>query len=119
MFEVEFYEDERGSSPAYDFVMSLENRKLQAKVVGSLEVLSEKGNMLREPYSKHLDDGIFELRCKVASDIVRLLYFFHEGKLIVVTNGFVKKTRKTPAREIALAKRRRMDYLERKGKHNG
>lgn len=114
MFDVEFYEDERGSSPAYEFVKNLENRKLQAKVIGSLEVLAEKGNALREPYSKYLDDGIFELRCKVASDIVRLLYFYHEGKLIVVTNGFVKKTRKTPAREIALAKKLRKDYLTRK-----
>lgn len=114
MFDVEFYEDERGFSSAYDFVKSLENRKLQAKVVGSLEVLAEKGNALREPYSKHLDDGIFELRCKVASDIVRLLYFFYKGKLVVVTNGFVKKTQKTPAKEIALAKKLRKDYLTRK-----
>lgn len=113
MFEVELYEDERGFSPVYNFIMGLANRKLQAKVVGSLEVLAEKGNSLREPYSKHLEDGIFELRCKVASDIVRLLYFFHGDKLIVVTNGFVKKTQKTPAREIALAKRRRKDYLAR------
>ena len=52
----------------------------------------EKGNMLREPYSKHLDDGIFELRCKFGSDITRVLYFFYyEGK-IILTNGFVKKT---------------------------
>lgn len=113
MFQVEFYEDDKGSSPAYDFIMGLDNKKLQAKVVGSLEVLSEKGNMLREPYSKHLDDGIFELRCKVATDIVRLLYFFHEGRIIVVTNGFVKKSQKTPAKEIALAKQRRKDYLAR------
>lgn len=75
-------------------------------------MLSEKGNALREPYIKHLDEGIFELRCKVASDIARL--FFYEGKLIVVTNGFVKKAQKTPAREIALAKRRRKDCLTRK-----
>lgn len=114
MFEVEFYEDETGDSPAYNFIMGLENRKLQAKVVGSLEVLAEQGNELREPYSEHLGDGIFELRCKVATDIVRLLYFFHKGRLIIVTNGFVKKTQKTPAREIALAKRRRADYLQRK-----
>ena len=113
MFQVEFYEDENGSSPAYDFVMGLENRKLQAKVVGSLEVLSEKGNALREPYSKHLSDGIFELRCKVVTDIVRMLSFFHAGKLIVVTNGFVKKSQKTPPKEIALAKKRRKDYLTR------
>lgn len=50
----------------------------------------------REPYSKHLDDGIFELRCKFGSDITRVLYFFYyEGK-IILTNGFVKKTQKTP-----------------------
>ena len=34
------------------------------KLIGLLEILEEKGNALREPYSKHLDDGIFELRCK-------------------------------------------------------
>lgn len=114
MFTVEFYEDAKGSSPAYDFVMGLENKKLQAKIVGSLEVLAEKGNSLREPCSKHLDDGIFELRCKVASDIARLLYFFDKGRIVVVTNGFVKKTQKTPAKEIRLAKARRADYLQRK-----
>ena len=57
MFGVEFYENGRGESPAYDFVFSLENKKLQAKIIGSLEVLAEKGNSLREPYSKHLVDG--------------------------------------------------------------
>ena len=56
------------------------------------------------------------MRCKVATDIVRLLYFFHEGKIIVVTNGFVKKSQKTPAKEIALAKQRRKDYLAREGR---
>ena len=114
MFDVEFYEDASGSSPAYDFVARLNSRKLQAKVVGSLEVLAEKGNLLREPYSKHLEDGIFELRCREGSDTVRLLYFFHAGKVVVVTNGFVKKAQKTPSKEIALAKRRRRDYLARK-----
>lgn len=49
----------------------------------------------------------------MATDIVRLLYFFHEGKLIIVTNGFVKKSQKTPPKEIALAKQRRKDYLTR------
>lgn len=93
----------------------MENKKLQAKIVGGLEVLAEKGNMLREPYCKHLDDGIFELRCKVATDIARLLYFYHGGRIVVVTNGFIKKTQKTPAKEIRLAKARRKDYLAREG----
>ena len=68
-FEIEFYERSDGSSPARDFIMSLENRKLQAKINGSLDILSERGNQLREPFSKHLSDGIFELRCKLGTDI--------------------------------------------------
>ncbi|MGI6221249.1 MAG: type II toxin-antitoxin system RelE/ParE family toxin [Coriobacteriales bacterium] len=114
MFEVILFEDATGTSPVSDFIVGLENRKLQAKIIGALEVLSEKGVALREPYSRHLGDGIFELRCGAAGDIARLLYFYHKGKVIVVTNGFVKKTRKTPPREIRLAKKRRDEHMARK-----
>jgi len=65
-------------------------------------------------YSKHLEDGIFEIRTKFGSDITRVLYFFVIGRRIILTNGFVKKTQKTPASEIALAKQYRADYLSRK-----
>ena len=71
---------------------------------------------MRLPYSECLEDGIFELRCKFGSDITRTLYFFYEGANIILTNGFVKKTQKTPAQEIKLAKLRRDDYLSRKEK---
>ena len=54
-----------------------------------------------------------ELRCKLGSNITRALYFFYVGKRIVVTNGFVKKTQKTPPGEIKLAKDRRKDWIER------
>ena len=60
-------------------------------------------------------DGIFEIRCKVGTDLTRVLYFFYYDKKIILTNGFVKKTQRTPAREIILAKKRRKDYLERMG----
>ena len=49
---------------------------MRAKIFGLLGILQEKGNMIREPYSKHIGDGIFELRCKFGSDITRVLYFF-------------------------------------------
>ena len=53
-------------------------------MIGLLELLEEKGNQLREPYSKSIDDGIFELRCKVGNNITRILYFFiYEGKIIL------------------------------------
>ena len=55
----------------------------------------------------------YEIRAKVASDITRVLYFFVVNKKIILTNGFVKKTQKTPDNEIALAKKYRKDYLER------
>ena len=75
-FEVIFYEKENGDCPVEDFLLSLD-MKMKAKMVGLLELLEEYGNQLREPYSKHLDDGIFEIRCKVGSNITRVLYFFY------------------------------------------
>lgn len=114
-FEVIFYEKENGDCPVEEFINSLDV-KMRAKMVGLLELLEEKGNQLREPYSKPIDDGIFEIRCKVGNNITRVLYFFYyEGK-IILTNGFVKKTQKTPPEEIKLAKERRADFKERMGK---
>lgn len=111
-FEVIFYENDNGECPVEEFLSTL-NIKMRAKIVGLLDILEEKGNLLREPYNKHLSDGIFELRCKQGSDITRVLYFFYyEGK-IVLTNGLVKKTQKLPAAEIQLAKARRDRFIER------
>ena len=114
-FTVEFYDKENGEIPVIYFIDSLEP-KMGAKVLSLIEILEEKGNQLRLPYSECLEDGIFELRCKFGSDITRTLYFFYEGANIILTNGFVKKTQKTPAQEIKLAKLRRDDYLSRKEK---
>lgn len=114
-FEVIFYEKENGDCPVEEFIDSLDI-KMRAKMVGLLELLEEKGNQLREPYSKLIDDGIFEIRCKVGNNITRVIYFFYyEGK-IILTNGFVKKSQKTPPEEIKLAKIRRADFKERMGK---
>lgn len=79
-----------------------------------LELLELKGNELREPYSKLLSDGIFEVRAAQGNNITRVLYFFVVGRKIILTNGFVKKTQKTPESEIALAKKYRADYELRK-----
>lgn len=111
-FKLIAYEKENGEVPVEEFLDSV-NPKMRAKIYGLMGILQEKGNMLREPYSKHLEDGIFELRCKCGSDITRVLYFFYyEGK-IIMTNGFVKKTQKTPKEEIQIAKDRRKDFIER------
>lgn len=114
-FKIEFYEEENGHIPVEDFLLSLD-LPMRAKLVGILEILQEKGNLLREPYSKHIIDGIFEVRGKAGNDIFRILYFFYYGQKIILTNGFIKKTPKTPAKQIALAKKRRAIYLERSKK---
>ena len=62
-FEIEFYSSEDGREPVAEFLDSLDS-KMSAKLVGLMEILEEKGTELRMPYSEHLEDGIFELRCK-------------------------------------------------------
>ena len=76
MFQVEFYEKEDGDIPVEKFLNSLDI-KMRNKILMILNVLQERGNQLREPYSKHLEDGIFEVRGKVGNDISRVLYFFY------------------------------------------
>lgn len=112
-FEVLFYDCPDGRKPAREFLDGLEP-KMRAKMTMLIVLLKKNGNRLRLPYSEHLGDGIFELRAQVGSDITRVLYFFFIGKKAVLTNGFKKKTQKTPPEEIALAKRYRKEFLERK-----
>ncbi len=111
-FKVIFYEKENGECPIEEFLLAL-NIKMRAKIVGLLELLEEKGNQLREPYSKYVSDGIFEIRCKVGSDITRIFYFFYYNKKIIITNGFIKKSQKLPKEELLLAKEYRKDFKER------
>ena len=114
-FEIIFYDKTDGTEPAKDFLMELDI-KMRAKMVRTIEILQNNGVSLREPYSKSLNDGIFELRAKVGSDISRVLYFFFVGHKIILTNGFIKKTQKTPQAEIERAKQYREDYLSREEK---
>ena len=112
MFTVHFFEKNDGSIPAEDFIRSLD-KKMMARIYGMLGILEEKGNFLREPYSKHLEDGIFELRIQSGNNTSRILYFFFVDKQIIVTNGFIKKTQKTPRIHIDKAKRYRTEFLEK------
>ena len=117
-FQVEFYETEDGRTPTQEFLDSLEP-KMNAKMVGLMEILEEKGYSLREPYSAPLEDGIFELRAVQGSNISRALFFFYVEGRIVITHGFIKKTQKTPRAQIELAKKYRNDFLKRQQAETG
>ena len=114
-FEVDYYKKEDGCCPVREFLDSLD-KKMKAKLLRTILLLEENGSELRAPHSKALEDGIFELRTQQGSDITRVLYFFIIGRKIILTNGFVKKTQKTPQSEINIAKKYRTEYLKREGK---
>ena len=72
--------------------------------------------MVPETYLKHIEntDGLYEIRVQSGSDIFRIFCFFDEGKLIVLVNGFQKKTQKTPQNEIKLAIKIKLEYENNK-----
>ena len=115
MFNVEYYALPNGEKPVETFLDSLDFR-MRAKALGSIEILAEFGNILREPYSKAIGKGLFELRIKFAGDTTRIFYFFIMNNRIILTNGFIKKTRKTPPGEIALAQKYKADFERRQKK---
>lgn len=78
-FKVYFYEKSNGERPVELFLDSLDI-KMRVKAINSLEILEDHGNCLREPYSKPIEKGIFELRIQFSSDIVRIFYFFKIGQ---------------------------------------
>ena len=110
MYTIDFFRRDNGTSSFEDYLEGL-TEKMQAKTLRSLQLLREFGPKLREPNPKPLGDGIFELRTVLGSDTGRTLFFFFDGHTIVVTHGFIKKTRKTPREEIERAKEYRKAYL--------
>ena len=93
MYEIILYDTEDGRCPVQELLDSLEP-KLLAKTLRTIDLLEMNGPLLREPYSKPLENGIFELRTKQGSDITRVLYCFIVGKKAVLTNGFIKNRRR-------------------------
>ena len=69
-----------------------------------------------ETYLKHIEntDGLYEIRVQVGSDIFRIFCFFDKGKLVVLANGFQKKSQKTPSKEIEKAIKIKEEYENEK-----
>jgi len=83
-----------------------------------VELLEEFGPKLPMPHAKKIDkkEKIYELRFNERGGVVRALYFFFEGDEVVFTNAFVKKTNKTPKKEIETAINRKKLFLSNKAK---
>ena len=115
MREIKFYTTQSGKSPVVEFLDSLNSK--QAKKVTWVLNLIESTPRVPKDYFKKLTgtSGIWEVRIQSGSNIFRLLGFLDNGKFVVLTNGFIKKSQKTPRNEIEIAEQRKTDYLHRKG----
>lgn len=118
MYEIDFYETEDGKCPIWDFLEALrlkaptnKDARIQHKQASLyIELLQQNGTHMNAEITKHLDDGIWELR----PGNNRVFYFFYQNDTYVLLHQFRKKSQKTPKREIEKAKIERNDYLRRK-----
>lgn len=118
MYTIYFYKDKNGNSSVEEYILHLASRKDKDsriklnKIRDYLKILSEYGTRAGEPYVKHLEGEIWELR--PLRD--RILFAAWTGESFVLLHCFMKQTQKTPKREIEQAKRNLYDYEERSGR---
>lgn len=117
MYEVIFYRDKNGKSEVEDYIRELSQKSETSKtdrtnftkILSYLNSLSAYGTRIGKPVVKHITDDIWELR--PLSN--RIFFFYWKDNKFVLLHHFVKKSQKTPKKEIETAKRRRDDFLER------
>lgn len=88
-----------------------QREKVKDKIIWTLELLEEL-ERVPETYLKHIEntDGLYEIRIQMGSDIFRIFCFFDQGKLVILANGFQKKSQKTPKQEIEKALKIKQEY---------
>jgi phage-related protein len=112
--EVRFFRSRSEHCPVEEFLETLSGKQAQ-KVVWVLRLVEEL-ELVPAQYFKKLTgtDGLWEVRVQHGGDTFRLIGFFEGPRLLILTSGFAKKTDRTPHQEIALAEKRRQDYLSRR-----
>lgn len=109
MYEVLFYESPKGKCPTDDFLDTLEPR-VRAKILKWMQKLGAEGPLLPRPYADTVRGKIRELRVVFGSNCYRFMFFFVKRK-IIITHGFMKKTRKIPVSEVIRAERIMADFI--------
>lgn len=114
-FSIEFYENQNGVPVVEEELEEIDKRSplLAALLIAGLKKLEHR-EYHKSPLCSKLGDGLFELRVG-GTDIARAVWFFQHDKRIIVVRCFIKKTQKTPARDLQLAQKRMKDYLLRSG----
>ena len=117
MFEVHFYKDNQGRQPIKDLLIDLRNnahknkdaRIQYQKALAYIRSLEEYGTRIGEPIVKHIKGDLWELRPMAH----RIFFFYWQDNKFILLHHFVKKTNKTPPKEIKQAERNMKDFKER------
>lgn len=112
---VVYYQKADGNVPLLDWLDSL-SEKVRAKCYVRIERLRDWGHELRRPEADMLRDGIYELRVKFGSVNYRMLYFFHEKGMAVLSHGLTKE-RVVPEKEIARALTHKSEFTQNPDRH--
>lgn len=88
-----------------------QREKVKEKIIWTFDLIEDL-EKVPETYLKYLEntDGLYEIRVQQGSDIFRIFCFFDKGQLVVLANGFQKKTQKTPKQEIEKAEKIKKEY---------
>lgn len=91
--------------------LTAQSQKVQEKIIWTLRLI-EQVEKIPITYLKHIEgtNGLYEVRVQVGNDIFRIFCFFDSGNLVVLANGFQKKTQKTPKQEIEKALKIKKEY---------
>jgi phage-related protein len=92
-----------------------QKQKAKDKIIWTFRLI-ESQQQVPEDYLKHIEgtDGLYEIRVQLGSDIFRIFCFFDKGKVVVLANGFQKKTQKTPKSEVIKALKIKQEYEKEK-----
>jgi phage-related protein len=114
MREIIFYRTQSDECPVKEFLDTLDSKQAQ-KVAWVMQLVEELESIPTTYFKKLTNTGeLWEIRVQQGNNIFRFLGFFNDKSFIVLTNGFQKKTQKTPKAEILLSEQRKKEYLERK-----
>ena len=121
LYDVRFFQDKDGKEPIRDFLVDLKQKGVTSKtarinaekILAYIRALEEFGTRAGQPYIKHIDGELWELRPLRN----RIFFFYWQEDTVVLLHHFIKKTQKTPRKEIDQAQRNLQEFQER-GKQN-
>jgi len=122
MFHIAFYRDQDGNSEIVDFLDELQkkgetsktDRVNRIKILAYLQALKEYGTHIGQPMVKHIEGSLWELRPLKN----RIFFFYWKDETFVLLHHFIKKSQKTPEKEIEKARLRQKDFLKREEKRD-